>query len=109
GLSRPVTSYGPAPVGYFTANSPLPNLAGPVAAPTTAYDEALNGLSAARWDDTLAPAGTPAPAALAAAPQGPRLLTGPSSWAWGGGTTSGRRRGHRSVRRSSERRRSISC
>ena len=86
GLSRPVTSYGPAPVGYFTANSPLPNLAGPVASSTTAYDEAINGLSAAWWDDTLAPAGTPVRAAFVGAPKVHKLLTGLSSWTWGTGS-----------------------
>ena len=50
GLSRPIGTYGPAPVGSFTGATP--NSGAVVPSTTTAYDEGINGLSAAWWDDT---------------------------------------------------------
>ena len=53
GLSRPVTSWGPAPVSMFQTDSPLPTGSGAgVPRADTVYDGSINGLQAAWWDDS---------------------------------------------------------
>ena len=50
GLSRPIATYGPAPVASFTGATP--NVGAVVPTTLTSYDDSINGLAAAWWDDT---------------------------------------------------------
>jgi YD repeat-containing protein len=87
GLSRPVASYGPAPVGSFTGATP--NVGAVVPTSLSGYDEGINGLSAAWWDDTPGGGETysyPKRPAFRGAPKVHALLSGATSWSWGSGS-----------------------
>jgi RHS repeat-associated protein len=87
GLSRPVASYGPAPVGSFTGATP--NVGAVVPTSLSGYDEGINGLSAAWWDDTPGGGETytyPARPAFRGAPKVHALLSGATSWSWSSGS-----------------------
>lgn len=84
GLSRPTASYGPAPVSLFTGAAPTTT--GTVPTSTTSYDDGINGLAAAYWDDTGYTGTAPGRSTFLGAPKAHALLTGSSSWNWGSGS-----------------------
>ena len=82
-LSRPIKEHGPAPVSSFTG--PTPNVGAQVPTTQTNYDESINGLAAAWWND--APGGSetytyPKRPSFRGAPKLHTLLTGNADWNW---------------------------
>ncbi len=82
-LSRPIRQHGPAPVTSFTGATP--NVGAQVPTTQTNYDENINGLAAAWWND--APGGSevysyPNRPSFRGAPKLHTLLTGNADWSW---------------------------
>lgn len=82
-LSRPIKEHGPAPVSSFTGATP--NVGAQVPTTQTSYDEGINGLAAAWWNDAPGIGETytnPKRPAFRGAPKLHTLLTGNANWNW---------------------------
>ncbi|MFN7147898.1 MAG: PA14 domain-containing protein [Microthrixaceae bacterium] len=82
-LARPVAEHGPAPVSLFTGATP--NVGAQVPTTLTAYDENINGLAAAWWNDAPGSGETytyPKRPSFRGAPKLHTLLTGSANWNW---------------------------